>query len=154
VVVFNKGKVEQMGPPQQLYEHPATPFVTEFLGSVNVLAGRSVQGTAVLRDGMLLPAGDPVPDGPVSVYVRPHDLEITRHHGDEPSWPVKVSRLVPLVGLERVEVDLGESTDLEIELTRERSRELDLRPGDQVFVIPKAPKVFQEGERSAANFAI
>ncbi|MBV8078056.1 MAG: TOBE-like domain-containing protein, partial [Planctomycetaceae bacterium] len=56
--------------------------------------------------------------------------------------------------LERVEVDLGEGTDLEIELTRERSRELDLRPGDQVFVIPKAPKVFQEGERPAANFAI
>src|ERR1051325_6288728 len=34
VVVLNKGKVEQMGPPQTLYEKPATPFVTEFLGAV------------------------------------------------------------------------------------------------------------------------
>ncbi len=154
VVVLNAGKIEQMGPPQALYEHPVTPFVTEFLGSVNVLAGRSVQGTAVLRNGMLLPASDPVPDGPVSVYVRPHDLEVTRHHGDEPSWPVKVSRLVPLGGLERVVVDLGDGTDLEIELTRERSRELDLRPGDRVFVIPKAPKVFQDVEQLAVQFAI
>ena len=44
VVVLNKGKVEQMGPPQELYEHPATPFVTEFLGSVNVLRVETVLG--------------------------------------------------------------------------------------------------------------
>jgi sulfate transport system ATP-binding protein len=67
---------------------------------------------------------------------------------------VKVARLVPLGGLERVEVDLGDGTHLEIELTRERSRELDLRPGDRVFVIPKAPKVFQDVEQLAVQFAI
>ena len=44
IVVLNKGKVEQMGPPQELYEHPATPFVTEFLGSVNVLRVETVLG--------------------------------------------------------------------------------------------------------------
>ncbi len=42
IVVLNKGKVEQMGPPQDLYEHPATPFVTEFLGAVNVLPVETV----------------------------------------------------------------------------------------------------------------
>ncbi len=40
IVVLNKGKIEQMGPPQTLYEHPASPFVTEFLGAVNVLPAR------------------------------------------------------------------------------------------------------------------
>src|SRR6266576_887280 len=44
VVVLNKGKVEQMGPPQDLYERPATPFVTEFLGSVNILPVETVLG--------------------------------------------------------------------------------------------------------------
>ena len=40
VVVLNRGRIEQMGPPQELYEHPATPFVTRFLGNVNVLQRR------------------------------------------------------------------------------------------------------------------
>ncbi len=42
IVVLNHGKVEQMGPPQELYENPASPFVTEFLGSVNVLPFETV----------------------------------------------------------------------------------------------------------------
>ena len=41
VVVLNRGRIEQMGPPQELYERPATPFVTGFLGSVNVLRGQT-----------------------------------------------------------------------------------------------------------------
>ena len=48
VVVLNKGRVEQMGPPQELYENPRTPFVTSFLGSVNVLRGQTAKGVAVL----------------------------------------------------------------------------------------------------------
>jgi sulfate transport system ATP-binding protein len=144
-----------MGPPQELYEQPATPFVTGFLGSVNVLAGRSIQGTAVLGNGMPLTADTLVPDGPVSVYVRPHDLELTRQRQvGEHSWPATISRVIPLGGLERVEVDLGDGTDLQIELTRERSRELSLQPGDEVFVIPRDPKVFRESERHATQLVI
>ena len=48
VVVLNRGKIEQMGPPQELYDRPATPFVTEFLGSVNILRGESASGMALL----------------------------------------------------------------------------------------------------------
>ena len=50
VVVLNRGRIEQMGPPQELYEQPATPFVTEFLGSVNVLKGQSASGLALLGE--------------------------------------------------------------------------------------------------------
>jgi sulfate transport system ATP-binding protein len=154
IVVLNKGKVEQMGPPQELYEHPATPFVTEFLGSVNILAGRSVRGTAVLGNGMLLPTGVPGPDGPVAVYVRPHDFDVTRQHGGDPFWPARIARLTHLGGLERLEVDLHDGTSLEVELTRDRSRELALAPGDDVFVTPKATKVFPAPEISAGCYAI
>src|SRR5436309_3872711 len=68
VVVLNKGKVVQMGPPQELYEHPATPFVTEFLGSVNVLSAETVLGMDLLGEETPLPMELPGPDGPVSVY--------------------------------------------------------------------------------------
>ncbi|MDR3634991.1 MAG: sulfate/molybdate ABC transporter ATP-binding protein [Isosphaeraceae bacterium] len=143
LVVLNRGVVEQAGPPQELYERPATPFVAEFLGSVNLLSGRAVRGSAVVGDGMPLPGEVLVPDGPVTVYVRPHDLDIARAHNDGTSWPARVSRLVPLGALERVEVGLRDGTDLQIELTRERSRELALLPGDDVYVTPRESKVFR-----------
>ena len=53
VVVLNRGRIEQMGPPQELYDRPSTPFVTSFLGSVNVLPLRSDTGPAVIADGAL-----------------------------------------------------------------------------------------------------
>src|SRR6516164_6196927 len=55
VVVLNRGRIEQMGPPQELYERPATPFVTGFLGAVNVLRGQSASGMAMLADGIHVP---------------------------------------------------------------------------------------------------
>src|SRR5436309_8884487 len=55
IVVLNRGRVEQMGPPQSLYEHPASPFVTEFLGAVNVLRVETVLGMDMLGDETPLP---------------------------------------------------------------------------------------------------
>ena len=40
VVVMNKGRIEQVGSPQEVFDHPATPFVMDFLGNVNVFHGR------------------------------------------------------------------------------------------------------------------
>ena len=59
VVVFNGGKVEQVGTPEDVYHAPATPFVHQFLGTVNVLS----------REG-------------VHTYVRPHDVSLS-HNADE-----------------------------------------------------------------------
>src|SRR5215469_9860054 len=67
VIVLNHGRVEQMGPPQQLYENPATPFVTEFLGSVNVLRVETVLGMDQASDEGPLPLALPGTDGPISV---------------------------------------------------------------------------------------
>ncbi|MBX6314949.1 MAG: sulfate ABC transporter ATP-binding protein, partial [Isosphaeraceae bacterium] len=87
IVVLNKGRVEQMGPPQELYEHPASPFVTEFLGQVNVLPVETVLGIDHPDDERPLPLEVPGADGSVAVYVRPHDLEVTRHRNGRPAWP-------------------------------------------------------------------
>ena len=70
-----------------LYETPATPFVAEFFGSSNVLRGRAVCGTAVLGHGLHLPTVTGGPDGPVSVYVRRHDLDVARELIGDSSWP-------------------------------------------------------------------
>jgi sulfate transport system ATP-binding protein len=147
VIVLNKGRVEQMGPPQELYEHPATPFVAEFLGSVNVLRGRRLDGLTILGDGMLAPARHAGPDGPVVVYVRPHDLEVTRRLNGRTSWPARVRQVVPLGGLVRLDVLLRDGTEVRAQVSRERRSELDIQPGDEIYVVPRELKVF--GDRAA-----
>lgn len=144
VVVLNRGQVEQMGPPQELYENPATPFVTGFLGSVNVLRAETIREMDSLALGgeSPFPLDLPGPDGPAQVYVRPHDLDITRHRNGHPSWPARITRLTPLGGLVRLDLTLLDGSHLQVQLTRERSRDLTLQRGEDVFVTPKDLKVF------------
>jgi sulfate/thiosulfate transport system ATP-binding protein len=77
VVVVNKGRIEQVGTPEELYERPSSAFVYEFLGNVNVLPG-VLDGDAVRIGPARLPLTEPtvLPAGPVTVYVRPHDLRV------------------------------------------------------------------------------
>ena len=97
VIVMNRGRVEQMGPPQELYEQPSTAFVTGFLGSVNVLRVHGGFGATNIGDGSQ-PAsqtkGDD--DAAVSLYIRPHDLELTHERNGHPAWPGRVTRVAPL----------------------------------------------------------
>src|SRR5689334_7162521 len=77
IVVMNEGRVEQIGTPDEVYDHPATPFVYQFLGDVNLFRGRVHDGRAMVGDWHV-PIPDDVPAGhdDALVYVRPHDLEI------------------------------------------------------------------------------
>ncbi len=155
IVVLNRGQVEQMGPPQELYENPASPFVTEFLGAVNVLRVETVLGMETIRDEAPLPLDLPSPDGPVLVYVRPHDLEITRQSDGRPAWFARVKRLTRLGGLVRVELVLHEGSNLLVQLTRERALELKLAEGDDIYVVPRDLKVFQDRRESfVENYVI
>jgi len=142
VIVLNKGRIEQMGPPQQLYEQPASPFVAEFLGSVNVLHGRCRDGLAFLGDGTLAPLEHPHLDGPVTAYVRPHDFHVSRQLNGHPSWPGRVRQVVPLGGLVRLEVLLGDGTEVRAQVSVERRAELELQAGDEIFVLPRELRVF------------
>ncbi len=76
IVVMNHGVIEQVGTPQEVYREPASPFVADFVGKVNVLPGR-------LCDGMLEAGGLRMPHASsdeaaggrdVRVYLRPEDV--------------------------------------------------------------------------------
>ncbi|HUP92630.1 MAG TPA: sulfate ABC transporter ATP-binding protein [Solimonas sp.] len=77
VVVMSRGRIEQVGSTEELYEHPATPFVFDFLGDANVLRGE-VRGRNILLAGSELPIlADRIhPSGAVDVFVRPGDLRV------------------------------------------------------------------------------
>jgi sulfate transport system ATP-binding protein len=160
IVVLNKGKVEQMGPPQQLYEHPATPFVTAFLGAVNVLRVETVLGMDQLGDEVPLPMEIPGAEqslpgaAPASVYVRPHDFDVARTRNGRPAWSARIQKLIPLGGTVRLDLILLDGTSLHVQLTRDRWVELGLNSGDHVYVSPKDLKVFHESKAFVENYVI
>ena len=157
LVVLNKGCVEQMGSPQQLYEHPVTPFVTEFLGAVNVLNVETVLRMDRVDDEHPLPLAIPGvdgSDGPGVVYVRPHDFDITRQFNGRPAWSARITRLTPLGGLVRLDLTLLDGTSLHVQITRELCLGLALHQGEDVFVTPKDLKLFQAPQQFVENYVI
>ncbi len=84
IAVFNHGKIEQIGPPDAIYERPATRFVADFIGETNVAEGvveRAGDGTATIRltNGGLVTVTTPValaPQQPVAICVRPERVRL------------------------------------------------------------------------------
>jgi sulfate transport system ATP-binding protein len=83
VVIMNRGRIEQVGSTDEVYERPKTPFVFEFLGGANVLQAE-VRGREVFLHGAAAPLlKDSIhPNGPADLYVRPGDLRLA-----EPGMP-------------------------------------------------------------------
>ena len=80
VVVMNHGVIEQIGTPNDIYERPATPFVADFVGKVNVLPAVAL-GQGRFRTGRLElhcsgEHGDYAPGQAVSLYLRPEDRAV------------------------------------------------------------------------------
>ena len=88
IVLMNKGRIEQIGSPRQIYEEPATSFAYSFIGNVNTFRGH-VEGTFVRIGCDLLPhARTDLAEGePVIAYARPHDIEIVSDGLRPQGWP-------------------------------------------------------------------
>jgi sulfate/thiosulfate transport system ATP-binding protein len=144
IVVMNGGKIEQQGTPAEVYDRPATPFVFNFLGNVNLFHGRVHHGLAHMG-GMELatPEHAATNDSPAVGYVRSHDLEVERQPFDATSVAAEVRHIYPVGPLVRVELLLrGNDETVEAELGRERFQELALVAGDDVYVRPRKVRVF------------
>jgi sulfate/thiosulfate transport system ATP-binding protein len=125
IVVMNHGRIEQLGAPDEVYQHPATPFVYEFLGDVNLFHGRE--------------------------YARPHEIDVFRDASIEGSIPAKVEHVAPRGAVVRVELTATAANGmLEVELTREQHRTLGLVPGEYVYVRPRVLRAFERHEKKAA----
>jgi sulfate transport system ATP-binding protein len=114
VAVMNRGKVEQVAGPVELYEHPANEFVMEFVGAVNRL-------------------GDS--------FVRPHDLEIALTPNGT-TREAMIVRLVHLGFDVRVELVRDDGEALSAQLTRDEAQALELHQGQIVYVRPTRQTTF------------
>jgi len=132
VVVMNHGKIEQIGSPDEVYSNPASPFVYQFLGNVNVFHERVHGGYAEIERGAA--------DGGATAFVRPHDIEIA-HQALDQSLPAPVRHVHPIGPVVRIEL-LHQSEIVEVELSRERHEALQLAAGQSVWFRPRQLKVF------------
>lgn len=143
IVVMNEGRIEQIGTPDEVYEHPNSPFVYHFLGNVNLFKGRLHKGK--LHHGSFAvdaPGFAGTVDTEAVGYVRPHDIAIEREASLE-AVSAKISYIHSVgaaVQLELIRQDTGEF--LEAELSKDQFRRLNLKIGEEVYVKPKQLKVF------------
>lgn len=144
IVVMNHGKIEQIGTPNEVYENPQSPFVYDFLGSVNIFKGRLNNGK--LKQGTFIadiPDWKGTDDQDAVAYARPHDILITKEREGEGSVHSTITHLHmigPVVQLELVRNDTKEY--LEAEIPKDQFLQLALNVGEGVFVRPKQLKVF------------
>lgn len=144
IVVMNEGKIEQIGSPEEVYDHPNSPFVYDFLGNVNIFHGR-LQNGKLLNVQVDLDSVDlERAENKLAIgYVRPHDETIERESTDAEAVKAKIIH-IHVVG-RTVQVELKRQDNdqfLEAELTKEKYRELNVKAGEDVYIKPNQLRVF------------
>jgi len=144
VVVMNQARIEQVGTPTEVFHQPASEFVIDFLGHVNVFRGRLEQGRAFLPGATVDVPGlaHTTAAADAKVYIRPHELEIERQRHGDAAIPAQIARINPAGSLAKVTVTAEDGNEIQVDLPFERFQALQLRDGEAVFVLPKHARIF------------
>ncbi len=144
IVVMNHGKIEQIGTPQEVYDHPANPFVYNFLGRVNLFHGRVHNGTVSMGEIKVdSPAPSDQDNVPVVGYVRPHDITIAKSRNGKATIEAKIQHINPVGPIVRVELErLDDRQPIAAEITRDQYYSDSYTVGDLVYVTPTNVGVF------------
>ena len=147
VAVLNEGKIEQVGKPEELYDHPATSFVSGFLGNVNLFHGRIHDGRVYIRDtSIAVQNGNGVHVGAngdrAMVYIRPHLLDIHLAPNGKSAFPAIVKHINAAGPRVKIELTSEWGDPVRVEMDHERLRALDLRPEAKVYLSPHENRVF------------
>ncbi len=130
IVIMNKGRIEQVGTPAEIYNRPNNAFVMGFIGPVNILPSSSN-----IFQNYRLAATNP------QMFLRPQDIAIETGSSTS-TVAAKVNRVTHLGSEIQAELTLDDGQAIVAHLTRERFDELQLEPQQQVFVKPKEAKSF------------
>ncbi|MEY4979115.1 MAG: Sulfate/thiosulfate import ATP-binding protein CysA [Pseudomonadota bacterium] len=153
VVLMNRGVVEQTGSPQDVWDHPASPFVYGFLGDVNLFHGRAHEGLLHL-DGVAIdtPEHADAKNAQAFAYVRPHDLDVQRYTSGASGIVARLSRAIvvgPIARLELLPLEnnqpQGHDPLIEAQIPAQQFRELGLQEGETLVVSPRKARVFLQG---------
>jgi sulfate transport system ATP-binding protein len=135
VAVLNQGKIEQWGTPDQIYDHPATPFVHEFIGETNCLPVTFQNGKAWLH-GQELPIHGIFTGKYGTLYVRHQDWSIAPVAGAVLRGVVE--RTTRSGARRRIDVNLGNSTGIVIDAQAHQH----IETGMEIGVVPSRWQIF------------
>jgi sulfate transport system ATP-binding protein len=142
VVVMNQGKVEQVGTPQEVFDHPATPFVMGFLGHVNMFHGRVEGGRAHLGPlSVDYPAHEGAAVRAAQGFARPYDLDLAREADGDGFWAT-LRHANSAGAVVKLELEDGETRPVQVETTRERYEALHPTAGERFYVKPRQVRIF------------
>lgn len=134
IIVMNKGQVEQIGTPREVYDQPASPFVFDFLGQANRFEGTVNQRTLDLgQDQLVLPSHTKADNGNIIAFARPNELHI--HTSPQPdAIEATFLREIWIAGDIRAELQDRNGRLIEIALSPSDSEQLRLREKQTVWI--------------------
>jgi sulfate transport system ATP-binding protein len=153
VVLMNQGNIEQIGAPDEVYAHPATPFVYGFLGNVNLFHGR-VEGDNIHvgKNRLQHDQTNTISDGAsVIAFARPHELEITEEIENGTGVLATIDRILSFGLNAKVELTASNSPDsketpqfYEVEIPRTELDKRGFTEGQRVRIIPSQLRIFEK----------
>ncbi len=137
VVIMNEGRIEQLGSPDEIYNHPASPFVYHFIGNVNLFHGR-VEGDRAYIGNMVLDIQHPAQHDKdnAAVFIRPNQLDIERSPVAGNCFEAHVQHINPIGAFIKVDLLSEWGDPIHVEIPREKAAKLNLKKNDAVFVKP------------------
>ena len=143
IIVMNKGNVEQIGSPREVYEKPATPFVFDFLGQANRFEGQNSNGIIQIgEDRIQLPQAPNAPQGPVIAFARPNELRIHAQPQDN-AIQATFLREIWIAGKVLAELHDRQGNLIEISLTPDEAKLHQFRPNQTVWLSASALHLFE-----------
>lgn len=147
VVVMDKGRIEQIGTPQEVYEYPRTAFVHEFIGESAVIPVRVDRDGVWFQNEPLSVDRQDVPIGPAKLFVRPYEMSIVPTATTGLQGTVK--RIHGIGAARRIEIQLLNGTLIEIDASRNQS----FAAGQLIGLRPQRYRIFADGADNNTNYA-
>ena len=137
IVVMNKGRVEQVGTPDQVYHNPVNSFVLNFLGNVNLFHLRVEDGKVFMGNKEIKLPGVRQNIKTGKLYIRPHQFEVKRSSAGTSSLKAVVRFINPAGATVKLDLKTEDGDSIQAEISQEEFVALKLQRNDEVYVNPK-----------------